>query len=45
MSVANLFDEHYYSYGIVNSPGCAGPFCAYPQPGRTVFVSAEYKFR
>jgi iron complex outermembrane receptor protein len=43
-SVANLFDEAYYSYGIVNTFNCT-TFCAYPQPGRTVFVSAEYKFR
>jgi outer membrane receptor protein involved in Fe transport len=42
--VANLFDEAYYSYGIVNTFNCT-TFCAYPQPGRTVFVSAEYKFR
>jgi len=43
-SVANLFDEAYYSYGIVNTFNCT-TFCAYPQPGRTFFVSAEYKFR
>ena len=43
-SVANLFDEAYYSYGIVNTFSCT-TFCAYPQPGRTFFVSAEYKFR
>ncbi len=44
VSVANLFDEAYYSYGIVNTFNCT-TFCAYPQPGRTFFVSAEYKFR
>jgi iron complex outermembrane receptor protein len=43
-SVANLFDEAYYSYGIVNTFNCT-TFCAYPQPGRTFFVSAEYRFR
>ena len=43
-SVANLFDEAYYSYGIVKTFACT-TFCAYPQAGRTFFVSAEYKFR
>lgn len=44
-SVHNVFDKHYYSYGIVNSFGCATPICAYPEAGRTVFASAERRFR
>jgi iron complex outermembrane receptor protein len=43
-SVANLFDEAYYSYGIVNTFNCS-TFCAYPQAGRTFFASVEYRFR
>jgi iron complex outermembrane receptor protein len=43
-SVANLFDEQYYSYGIVNTFNCP-TFCAYPQASRTLFASAEYRFR
>lgn len=41
----NLFDKRYYSYGIVDSFACATPVCVYPQPGRTLFASAEYRFR
>jgi iron complex outermembrane receptor protein len=44
VSVANLFDEKYYSYGIVNTFNCP-TFCAYPQPGRTWFGSVEVRFR
>jgi iron complex outermembrane receptor protein len=44
VSVANLFDTQYYSYGIVNTFNCP-TFCAYPQAGRTFFASAEYRFR
>jgi iron complex outermembrane receptor protein len=46
-SVSNLFDEQYYSYGIVNDPLglCLPTFCAYPQAGRAFFASAEYRFR
>ena len=40
-TVDNVFDKRYYSYGIVNSFGCATPICAYPQAGRTWFLSAE----
>ena len=42
---ANLFDKRYFSYGIVESFACATPACMYPQPGRTLFASAEYRFR
>jgi iron complex outermembrane recepter protein len=43
-SVANLFDEQYYSYGIVNTFNCP-TFCAYPQAGRTAFASVQYRFQ
>ena len=43
-SVANLFDEQYYSYGIVNIFNCP-TFCAYPQAGRTAFASVQYQFK
>lgn len=42
---ANFFDKRYYSYGIVDSFACSTPVCMYPQPGRTLFASAEYRFR
>jgi iron complex outermembrane receptor protein len=44
-SIDNIFDKHYYSYGIVGSFGCATPVCAYPQAGRTWFLSAEHALR
>lgn len=40
--INNLFDEKYYSYGIVN--GTYTSFNAYPEGRRNVYVSAEYKF-
>lgn len=43
LNVNNVFDESYYSYGIVN--GSFTSFSAYPQAGRTFFASAEYRFR
>ena len=43
-SIANLLDEAYYSYGIVNTFNCP-TFCAYPQAGRTAFASVQYQFR
>ena len=43
-SASNLFNEKYYSYAIVNTFNCP-TFCAYPQPGRAFFASAEYRFR
>jgi outer membrane receptor protein involved in Fe transport len=44
-SIDNLFDKHYYSYGIVGSFACATAVCAYPQAGRTWFLSAEHALR
>lgn len=44
-AVNNLFDEAYYSYGIVNSPTAPTTFSAYPQAGRTFFASVEYRFQ
>jgi iron complex outermembrane receptor protein len=44
-SANNIFDRHFYSYGIVNSYGCATPICAYPQAGLTFFASAARSFR
>jgi len=41
--VRNLFDRRYFSYGIVFAG--ATSFSAYPQPDRTFFASAEYRFR
>ncbi len=41
VSLDNLFDKRYYSYGIVGSFGCASAICAYPQAGRSLFLSAE----
>ena len=41
----NIFDKRYYSYGIVGSFGCATAVCAYPQAGRTWFLSAEHALR
>jgi len=41
----NIFDKRYYSYGIVGSFGCATDVCAYPQAGRTWFLSAEHALR
>jgi len=42
---SNLFDKHYYSYGIVDSYACSTRVCVYPQVGRTLFASAEYRFK
>ncbi|OGA16867.1 MAG: hypothetical protein A3H32_11675 [Betaproteobacteria bacterium RIFCSPLOWO2_02_FULL_63_19] len=42
---SNLFDKHYYSYGIVDSFACTTRVCVYPQAGRTLFASAEYRFK
>jgi iron complex outermembrane receptor protein len=43
--LGNLFDQRYYSYAIVDSYACSTPVCMYPQPGRTLFASAQYRFR
>jgi iron complex outermembrane receptor protein len=40
--VNNLFDEAYYSYGVIN--GAATTFNAYPEDRRNAYVSAEYRF-
>ena len=40
--VNNLFDEAYYSYGVVN--GAFTTFNAYPEDRRSAYVSAEYRF-
>ena len=39
----NAFDKKYVSYGIINNFNCTTPSCAYPEPGRTIFASAEYR--
>ena len=44
-SLNNVFDKQYYSYAIVNSFGCATAVCAYPQAGRSFFLSAEHALR
>jgi iron complex outermembrane receptor protein len=43
-AVNNLFEEEYFSYGIVNSPLAPTTFSAYPLAGRTFFASLEYRF-
>jgi iron complex outermembrane receptor protein len=42
LAVNNLLDKHYYSYAIRNGAGTS--FNAYPQPGRALLASAEYRF-
>lgn len=42
VGINNLFDEKYYSYGIVN--GSYSSFNAYPEDRRTAYLSAEYRF-
>jgi iron complex outermembrane receptor protein len=39
VEVRNLFDEAYYSYGILVPPS----FSAYPQPERAVYLSVAYR--
>jgi iron complex outermembrane receptor protein len=39
VEVRNLFDEEYYSYGIVSPPS----FSAYPQAERAVYLSVGYR--
>ncbi len=41
LEVRNLFDEKYYSYGVVNFTGTS--FSAYPQPERAAFLSLAYR--
>ena len=40
--VKNLFDEQYFSYGVYDS--VTPTYFAYPQPERSVFVTAQYSF-
>ncbi len=42
LAVNNLLNKQYYSYAIRNGAGTS--FNAYPQPGRTLLASAEYRF-
>ena len=39
LEVRNIFDEEYYSYGILFPPS----FAAYPQPERAVYLSVAYR--
>jgi iron complex outermembrane recepter protein len=39
-TIYNLFNEKYFSYGILNAPS----FVAYPEAERSYMVSAEYRF-
>ena len=41
-SVKNLFDEKYFSYGVFTG---FPTYAALPAPGRSVFLSAEYRLR
>ena len=43
--VNNLTDKKYFSYGIIPAFNCATATCVYPEPGRTIFASAQYDFR
>ena len=43
--VRNLFDRKYISYGIINNFNCATPSCGYPEPGLTLFASAEIRLQ
>jgi iron complex outermembrane receptor protein len=41
-SIKNLFDENYFSYGVYTG---FPTYAALPAPERSVFLSAEYRFR
>jgi iron complex outermembrane receptor protein len=41
-SINNILNKRYYSYAIRNTAGTS--FNAYPQPGRSFLLSAEYRF-
>jgi iron complex outermembrane receptor protein len=41
-SINNILNRSYYSYAIRNGAGTS--FNAYPQPGRSFLLSAEYRF-
>ena len=43
--VRNLFDKKYFSYGIINNFSCTTASCVYPEAGRTVFASAEFRLQ
>jgi iron complex outermembrane recepter protein len=43
LSVDNLFDEEYISYGLISAPGATG-FNGYPEAGRRLTASAEWSF-
>jgi iron complex outermembrane receptor protein len=40
--VKNLFDEKYFSYGVYTG---FPTYAALPAPERSLFLSAEYRFR
>ena len=44
VAVNNVFDEDYYTYGV-RSNFTPDRYAAYPLPGRSGWVSAEYKFK
>jgi iron complex outermembrane receptor protein len=41
LEIRNLFDKHYYSYGIRNGAGTS--FNAFPAPGRATVLSAAFQ--
>lgn len=43
LSINNLFDEEYYTYGV-SSTFTPGVYNAYPLPERTVYLTASYTF-
>jgi iron complex outermembrane recepter protein len=44
LAINNLFNKHYFSYGILNAPTDASSYSVYPNPGRNFLLSAAYKF-
>jgi iron complex outermembrane receptor protein len=44
VAVNNVFDEDYYTYGV-RSSFTPDRYAVYPLPGRSGWVSAEYKFK
>jgi iron complex outermembrane receptor protein len=50
LTANNVFDKRYFSYGIIDTFNACNPFpqvstCVYPQPGRSLFASAEYALK
>lgn len=43
LSVDNVFDKNYISYGLIAAPGASG-YNAYPEAGRRVTASAQWAF-